>query len=139
MAKEEQKKLEIILDEIINFRNQKDELNNNEIEKYKVINVDFNHKEKTLDDLIPDISSKIENNETSEKIEKRKHNFTEHKYFEGSITENHLLYLYQDCKISHTELMEKIYKEQGLKNIPEISEENYDKEIFKKNNKRKSK
>ena len=134
IAKEEQKKLEIILDEIINLRNNKDELNNNEIEKYKVINVDFNHKEKTLDDLIPDISSKIENNETSEKIEKRKHNFMEHKYFEGSITENHLLYLYQDCKISHTELMEKIYKEQGLKNIPEISEENYDKEIFKKNN-----
>ena len=43
---------------------------------------------------------------------------------------NPLLDIIPYCKISHVDLMNNIYNEQGLKNIPKISDEDYKKKIF---------
>ena len=134
LPEEQKQSLEMSLAKVINFRSQIMEFNKADIDKYPVINLDFNYKEKSLDDLIPSLTKIIEDNETSEDAEKRKNDFLEHKYYEGIISTNPLLELIPECKISHMDLIDKIYEEQGLKNIPKITEENYQENIGKINN-----
>ena len=106
----------------------------NDIDKYPTIKIDLNQKEKTLDNLINNFSDKIKN-ENKEDIEKRKHHFINHIYFEGMIETNPLLELIPECEISHIDLLNKIYKEQGLKNIPVIKDDfDYEKNIFSPDN-----
>ena len=130
LSDELKNKLKNVVDKINNFRKQKKEYNKDELEKYSIINLDFNYKEKSLDDLIPSLKSKIEENETSKEIEKRKHDFFEHIYYEGGISTNPLLDIIPYCKISHNDLMKNIYEKENLKNIPKIFDENYKKKIF---------
>ena len=133
LSVEQKTSLKNIVEKITDFRNQKQEINKDELEKFQTINLDFNYKEKSLGDLIPSLKSKIEDNETSNEVEKRKHDFLEHIYFEGGISTNPLLDLVSYCKISHNDLMNNIYNEQGLKlkNVQKISDENYKNKIFK--------
>ena len=130
LSDELKNKLKNVVDKINNFRKQKKEYNKDELEKYSIINLDFNYKEKSLDDLIPSLKSKIEENETSKEIEKRKHDFFEHIYYEGGISTNPLLDIIPYCKISHNDLMKNIYEKENLKNIPKIFDDNYKKKIF---------
>ena len=127
---EDKKKLRLVLDEVTNFRKEISEFNKEDLKQFPVIKLDFNYQEKTLDDLIPTLLNKLEENETLKEVEKRKNNFMNHIYFEGNIITNPLLQIVPDCKIWHIDLMNKIYNEQGLKNIPKISEDNYEKIIF---------
>ena len=127
---EDKKKLRLVLDEVTNFRKEISEFNKEDLKQFPVIKLDFNYQEKTLDDLIPTLPNKLEENETLKEVEKRKNNFMNHIYFEGNIITNPLLQIVPDCKIWHIDLMNKIYNEQGLKNIPKISEDNYEKIIF---------
>ena len=128
---EDKKKLKAILNKVKDFRKEKIDENKENLAKLPVINLDFNYKEKTLDDLIPSLLKKIEENEPSKEVEKRKLNFMAHNYFEGSVSTSSLLQIIPECKVNHTELMEKILNEKGLKNIPKISEEeNCEKKIF---------
>ena len=131
---DDKKKIKEILKKVKEFRKKKIEENKDKFEKYPIVDLDFNYHEKTLDDLIPNLSNKIKENELSKEVEKRKFNFMAHSYFEGFISTNPLLQIVPECKIAHIDLMRKIYEEQGLKNIPKISEENYEKKIFEKNN-----
>ena len=106
----------------------------NDIDKYPTIKIDVNQKEKTLDDLINNFSDKIKN-ENKEDIEKRKHYFINHIYFEGMIETNPLLELIPECKIPHIDLLNKIYREQGLKNIPVVKDDyDYETYIFSSDN-----
>ena len=130
-SSEDKKKFKEILNKIKEFRKDKIDENKIKLEKYPVINLDFNYQEETLDDLIPSLSKKIEENEPSKEVEKRKLNFMAHNYFEGIISTSNLLQLVPECQISHIESMQKIHKEKGLKNLPKITEEeNYSKKIF---------
>ena len=113
----------ITVDKISNFRNQKLDIDRDELEQYPTINLDFNYKEKTLDDLIPSLKNIIEDNETSKEAEKRKNDFMEHVYFERNVITNPLLEFVRELKTSHIDLMEQIYNEEDLKNIPKISTE----------------
>lgn len=133
-SSEDKKKFKEILNKIKEFRKDKIDENKIKLEKYPVINLDFNYQEETLEDLIPSLSKKIEENEPSKEVEKRKLNFMAHNYFEGIISTSNLLQLVPECQISHIESMQKIHKEKGLKNLPKISEEeNYSKKIFGEN------
>ena len=113
----------ITIDKISNFRNQKLDIDKDELEQYPTINLDFNYKEKTLDDLIPSLKNIIEDNETSKEAEKRKNDFMEHVYFERNVITNPLLEFVRELKTSHIDLMEQIYNEEDLKNIQKISSE----------------
>ena len=126
--KEEQKKNAIsILNEVQKFKENPKIIK--DIDAYQTINIDLNQKEETLDNLIPDFSSK-KNNEKKEELEKRKNSFINHIYFEGLIEANPLLELIPECKISHIDLLKQIYDEKGLKNIPTTIEDNYKEIIF---------
>ena len=58
-SSEDKKKFKEILNKIKEFRKDKIDENKIKLEKYPVINLDFNYQEETLDDLIPSLSKKI--------------------------------------------------------------------------------
>ena len=125
---EEHKNMSIsILKDIQKLRKNKTN-NFGDIDIYPTILLDFNEKEKTLDNLIPHFSDKIKNEDKND-IEKRKNSFINHIYFEGKIGTNPLLELIPDCQISHIDLLQKINDEEHLKNIPKISND-YEEQIF---------
>lgn len=115
-----------------NIKNIKSSENNNikdlDADLYPTISLDLEQKEETLDDIIPNFKNIIKQNENE--IEKRKHNFISHNYFEWKIETSPLLEFIPDCKISHVDLLKKIYKEEGLHNVPEINDD-YEELIFK--------
>ena len=116
-----------IINDIKNLKSEDNNIKDIDIDKYPTITFDMNQKEETLDDIIPNFKSIIKQNKNE--TEKRKHNFISHNYFEWTIEASPLLELIPDCKISHDELLSKIYKEEGLHNIPEIND-NYEEIIF---------
>ena len=129
LLEEEKNNVLSIINDIKNFRENEKEISGN-IDEYPVITLDFFKEEKTLDNLIQNFSDKIKT-ENKDNMEKRKHSFMNHIYFEGLIETNPLLNLVPECKTSHIELMQNIYETQKLKNIPEIDND-YDSVIFPK-------
>ena len=125
-----------IMNDITNLKSEDNNIKDIDIEKYPTIILDFNQKEETLDDIIPNFKNIIKQNENE--IEKRKHNFISHNYFEWIIEASPLLELIPECKISHVDLLTKIYNEEGLHNIPEINDDYgeliFENEIISENN-----
>ena len=130
LPEEEKEGLLSLIKEVQNFRENEKKINDN-IDEYPLITLDLFKEEKTLDNLIPNFSDKIKN-ENKDNIEKRKRSFMNHIYFEDLIDTSPLLNLIPECEIPHIDLMKNIYNEQELKNIPEI-DDNYESIIFPKN------
>ena len=116
-----------IINDIKNLKSKDNNIKDIDIDKYPTIELDLNQKEETLDDIIPNFKKIIKQNENE--IEKRKHNFISHNYFEWIIEASPLLELIPECKISHVDLLNNIYNEEGLHNIPEINDD-YEELIF---------
>ena len=116
-----------IINDIKNLKSKDNNIKDIDIDKYPTIVLDLNQKEETLDDIIPNFKKIIKQNENE--IEKRKHNFISHNYFEWIIEASPLLELIPECKISHVDLLNNIYNEEGLHNIPEINDD-YEELIF---------
>ena len=126
LSENQQKELLSILENVIKYRESMEIVDDRN--SYPTIILDLDKKEKTLDDIIPDFRNKIKN-DSKEEFEKRKNSYINSNYFEGLVETNPLLELIPECKISHIELLQKIYQESGLKNIPRI-EDNYQNNIF---------
>ena len=116
-----------IINDIKNLKSEDNNVKDIDVDKYHTIILDMNQKEETLDDIIPNFKSIIKQNENE--IEKRKHNFISHNYFEWIIEASPLLELIPCCKISHVDLLNNIYNEEGLHNLPEINDD-YEELIF---------
>ena len=125
---EDQKKYMLkVLEDIKKFKSKQTNYIDN-TDQYPTITIDEYQKENTLRDLIQNFRNIIEK-ENKEEIEKRKNYFINQIYFEGKIGTNPLLDYIPECEINHVNLIEQIYKEQGLKNIPKIDDD-YENNIF---------
>ena len=127
LSEEQKNDILSIINDIKNLKSKDNNIKDINIDKYPTIILDFNQKEEKLDDIIPNFKSIIKQNENE--IEKRKHNFISHNYFEWIIEASPLLELVPECNISHVELLTQIYNKEGLHNIPEINDD-YEELIF---------
>ena len=95
IPQEEQNNIILILDEIQQLKNTNININ---IEKYPTLIINQNLKEKNLEDIFPNFHILIEN-ESKEEIEKRKNNFKNLNYFNGTINLNPLTDYISQCEI----------------------------------------